>query len=89
MTTEKLANLQKLREELVERRREEANRLSAHSDEGIKMLGQLAIEALDAVIEAEPPKGTVFTYSAGSGACGGVNEGHQSSRTPSPARGNA
>jgi hypothetical protein len=57
MTTEKRANLQKLREELVERRREEANRLSAHSDEGIKMLGHLhlAIEALDAVIEVESP----------------------------------
>jgi hypothetical protein len=57
MTTEKLADLQKLREELVERRREEANRLSAHSDEGTKMLGHLhlAIEALDAVIETEPP----------------------------------
>ena len=58
--TEKLGDLQKLREELVERRREEANRLSAHSDEGIKMLGHphLAIEARDAVIELEPPNVT-------------------------------
>jgi hypothetical protein len=55
--SEPLAELQKLREELVARRSEEAREVKgAHDDERIKTLGHLhlAIEALDAVIAKEP-----------------------------------
>jgi hypothetical protein len=55
--TAKLADLQKLRAALVERRREESHSLtSEHDEERIKMVGHLhlAIEALEAVIQSEP-----------------------------------
>ena len=61
--TEKLSNLQKLREELVERRREEAQALTTQARgvdpldraERMKVLGQLhlAIEAVDAILKTE------------------------------------
>ena len=61
--TEKLLNLQKLREELVERRREEAQALTTQARgvdpldrvERMKVLGQLhlAIEAVDAILKTE------------------------------------
>jgi hypothetical protein len=66
--TEKLSNLQELREELVERRREEAQALTTQARgvdpldrvERMKVLGQLhlAIEAVDAILciqRAAPP----------------------------------